>query len=816
MKQLFSLFLILVCTFSAQAQPGNIKGNLHNAKDSSSIMGASIILYRSNDSAIVKAESTDHNGAFVLDNIPPGNYYLNISSIGFKSQSIKNIHLSEGKQLNIGAIQLLESATTLENVVVKATRPLIERKTDKLVFNIGSDISAPTSTALEMLEKAPGVTVDADGNISLKGKSGVVIMIDDRPTYMSASELTNYLKSLPASSLDQFEIMTNPSARYDAAGNSGIINIKTKKVKNQGFNGSFTTSVRVNNKFSNSENFNFNYRNGKINLFGNYSLSLQNFKQEQTILRLFRNPNTKNIDGRFDQLSFREGFNNSHNLRLGMDYYAGKNTIAGFVFTGNKSNDRTDFSSDSWFKDANNNPDSGLIATNRFDQKTNKFSGNLNVRHQFNSGKSSMTADLDYIVYDIPYTTTLITRYFLPDQSQYRPQTYLSGNIPALIKVYSGKTDFKFPIEKLGQIEAGLKASIVRTDNNAQYKNRIAGHDEDDLGKSNHFIYEENILAGYISWSKQIEKWSFQAGLRAENTHALGHQLGNAIVPDSSFTKDYVNLFPTAYISFAVDKNNQIGLNTGRRIQRPGYASLNPFLYYIDEYTYQAGNVYLQPQFTNVYEISHDFKSLIHSSISYSYTTDAITETLIPDAEKKVIYQTADNLATQKDLAFSSGIYLKTGKHLKTNLSAGVNYKSFEGKISDNYLVNTSGWMYMIKMSEQGSFGKGWSAGLDAFYISKQPYGQLHLGEMWRVDASLLKSVLKDKGSLSFSVRDIFNSQKFEVYTYGENLNIKSINQSSNPTFSVSFRYNFGKPIKGLKNYQSGSAADEQSRIGGK
>lgn len=814
MKQLFLFCIFLLIAGFIRAQGINIRGDLYNLKNNSPVAEASIMVYNVQDSSIVKTGLSAADGSFRIENVTPGKYFLEISSVGYSNYQTEELGVGKTEDVNLGKIFLHESSQMLDGIVISAKRPLIQHKADKLVFNVASSLSAATSSALDILEKAPGVTVDKDGNISLRGKSGVVVLIDDRPTYMSNADLASYLKGLPASSLSQLEIMTNPSAKYDAAGNSGVINIITKKTKSDGFNSTLTSSLSYADKISGHGNLNFNLRKGKVNVFGNYSYTNDNSNREQTFFRAFKDAGTKNIVSTFDQSTHQSDHDINNNLKLGLDYYAGKNTTAGFVFTGFYDKDNFTLWGDSWFKGQSNERDSGITTKSQIIQISKNLSFNTNLRHNFNSSGAKMTTDLDYIVYNNPQTTSLATNYFLPDGSEKRPSTLLTGDLPSLIKIYSGKIDFIIPLKHIGEIQTGLKASHVRTDNNAMYENSFQGHQEADLGKSNHFIYNENIQAAYISWNKQIKKWGFQVGLRSENTQSSGHQLGNAVVKDSSFTKHYLNFFPSAYLTFNADNNNTFGVNFGRRIQRPDYSSLNPFFFFIDEYTYQAGNVFLQPQFTNRVELTHNFKSLLHSSVSYSHTAKAITQIIRQDIQKKIIYQTNDNVGNQSGITFSSGINLKTGRHLATNLDMILDYEKYEGQISPDYYLKSAKWMYTAKINEQADFGKGWSGELSGFYITPQVYGQASIGRIWRADGSLQKKMMHDKGSVGFSVRDIFQSQKSRFQIVNNGIDIRSVVTRPAPKFSISFKYSFGKAIKGLKRYDSGSASDEQNRVG--
>lgn len=814
MKLFFISLLFLMAAVKSTAQDAGIRGRILDEKTNFPIAGATVAIYNVSDTSMEKEVASGAEGVFLIQNLRYGKYFLEITSVGYSTYRSNLFKLSKEDELNLGDFKLRQSSEILEGIIIAARKPMIENKADKLIYNVGSDVAIATSSAMDVLEKAPGVNVDKDGNISLRGKSGVVVLIDDRPTYMSNTDLANYLKSIPASSLEQLEIMTNPSAKYDAEGNSGIINIKTKKTKKPGLNGNASSSVRYADQFSSSGSLNFNYRKGKTNLFGNYSFSDNNFKGRQTIKRYFKDSESNDYTSLFDQLGNRTNHFINNNLKVGLDYYINRNTIVGMAVSGYHTKGNHLSLSDSWFREISGSPDSGLIVRSLINGITNNFSANMNLRHNFDSTGRKMTADVDYIIYDKLQTTSVLTKYIFPDGEEWKPVSLLTGKTPATIQIFSAKIDFSLPFKNIGLIETGIKGSRVTTDNDARYSNRIEDKDVPDYRKSNHFIYQENLMAAYITWNKRINKWSFQAGVRAENTMAFGHQLGNEIIKDSSFKKRYLNIFPTAYVNFNLNKENTFGLNIGRRIQRPNYADLNPFLYFVDEYTYQAGNVYLQPQFTNQAELSYGYKSIIRTALAYNHTSGAITEIIKQDAGKKIIYQTKDNVATQTGITLSTGASLRTGKLLSSNLDFVLNYAKYEGQISPDYFLDTRKWMYTIKLVEQADFGKGWAAEIDGYYYSPMIYGQIAIDKNWRLDGSVEKKILKEKGSIGFSLKDIFNSRKFKGTIKSNNMNVAVTNVSNNPVAGLSFRYSFGKPIKGLRHYKAGGASDEEGRVG--
>jgi len=398
------------------------------------------------------------------------------------------------------------------------------------VINVDAAITNAGTTAMEVLEKSPGVTVDKDGNISLKGKQGVMIMMDGRPSYLSGQELANLLKNMPSSAIDQIEIMTNPSAKYDAAGNSGIINIKTKKNKIKGLNGNLSTSI-IQGKFTKTNNsLNLNYRTGKVNLFGNYSYSYWHGYENLYILRNFRNIVTKNLETVFDQQSNMQHSSQEHNVKLGLDFYANKKTTAGIVFSGFINPSRNNGVNTTLLESPDKVVDSIVFANNSEKGKSNNISLNFNLHHSFDSTGKEFTVDLDYLTYYQAKNQFFENSYLNPDYSQRRPDGQLKGTLPARVNIYSAKTDFTFPLKKTAKIETGLKSSYVTTDNDALYQNNTPTGYVTDEGKTNHFIYKENINAAYINYCTvnfSFNEWFFSSDCNFFQSFHISRQLQN-------------------------------------------------------------------------------------------------------------------------------------------------------------------------------------------------------------------------------------------------------------------------------------------------
>ena len=807
-------FLIISRLLTAQVSEGSISGIVADGGDQKIIDAATVSLFRAKDSSLFKINLTDKKGNFLFEHVPFGKYYILASSTGHFQTYSHLLEVKNNSVVHAGTLQLTNNVKTLSavNVTAAIKKPFIERKIDRTIINVDAAITNAGTTALEVLEKSPGITVDKDGNISLKGKQGVMVMMDGRPSYLGPQELASLLKNMPSSAIDQIEIMTNPSAKYDAAGNSGIINIKTKKNKASGLNGNFSTSI-IQGKYTKTNNsVNLNYHTGKVNLFGNYSYSYWQGFEDLIILRNFRNTVTKNLETVFDQQSYMKRNSQQHNIKFGMDFYANKKTTAGIVFSGYLNPGHNNGKNTTLLKNASDVIDSIVFATNSEKRKSNNLSVNLNLRHSFDTTGKEYTIDLDYLNYYQDKNQFYENKYLNPDYSERLPMGELKGALPATVNIYSAKTDFTFPIKKTAKIEAGLKSSYVTTDNDALYQNNTPGGYVTDEGKTNHFIYKENINAAYINYNKQIKKWGFQAGLRAENTNAKGHQLGNSTRPDSSFTKNYIDLFPTAYISFEANKKNTFSINYGRRIDRPSYGDLNPFYYFLDEYTYEVGNTLLQPQYTDNIEISHTYNGFLTTTINYSNTKNVFTDVLKQITSERKTFLTKENIATRTNAGLAVSAYFPVTKFLTTNIYSNVVYNTYKGELDGGYL-NVDNVGFFGNISNQLKFKKGWSAEVSGFYMSKGIESQLVRDAMWRLDAGLQKQILKNKGTLKLSVRDIFASQNFTGYVNYQDIDvyIKSLHDSR--TASLTFTYRFGKPIQNQQRRKTGGASDEQSRV---
>lgn len=817
MRKLLTLVTLALTTLSLtsqaqQTKTGKITGTVIDG-NVKTIESATIQLLRGKDSSVIKMAVADKTGKFEFENLSEGNYLVAISAVGHTKGFSEPVAISASNQsVVLKTIELVPQAKSISGVTVTAKRPPVEVKAGKMIVNVDASPTNAGLNALEVLEKSPGVSIDNDGNISLKGKQGVTILIDGKPTYMSGADLANLLKSMQSNGLDQIEIMTNPPAKYDAAGNSGIINIKTKKGVVKGMNGSvnlgYTQGVypRLNG------GVNLNYRNQKFNIFGNYNGGTYEGFNNLSINRNFYSAGV--LSGTSDQLSRPHFKGNYHNLKLGMDYNLSRKDILGFVVNTNVNDNDEDPTSQSNIRDANGKI---IYTLKSAGDNTRKFFGlttNLNYKHTFDSTGREITADVDYATYDNKSLTALHTQTFDPFDNK-TSDILLAGTIPSDINIYSAKTDYVHPFNKSTKLEAGLKSSYVKTDNQVGYM-RTQGNVTTPDGRSNHFLYEENINAAYAVLSKSMKKWELTAGLRLENTNAKGHQFSN----DSAFKRNYTNLFPNVAVGYNASEKNQFHFSYSKRISRPNYDNLNPFIYFLDSLTYGQGNPYLQPQFTHNFEVSHTFKRILTTTLNYTVTNDVITQMLKQDTEKRITYQTQENFASMKQLGLAVMVNTPIKKWWNLNLYTNV----FNNKYNGMYISQENGAMvntpieiqftsFMVNMTNTFTFSKGWSAEVSGWYRSKAAEGILVANDMGALNAAITKQVMKKKGTVKLGMRDILYTQQFSGYAKYADVDVVLASKRDSRQVNLSFTYRFGKTNIAPARRKNGGAGDEQNRV---
>lgn len=799
---IISILLINVFTGFAQSKSLIIKGN--------TLSGATVLLLKSTDSSLVASSVADKQGAFSLTAVTVGKYVISSEYVGYQKKYSNIISISEGDIVAVQNLPLEKNFKEIDAVLVTAKKPMVEYKLDKTVLNVDAMVSNTGATALEALEKAPGVLVDKDGNISLKGKQGVVVLIDGKRTYMSGTELTAYLSGLPASTIQNIELISNPSAKYDAEGNAGVININTKKLKQRGFNGSASLSYGQGFYGKTNNSLNLNYRINKWNFYTSLSGNYRREFQDLDINRKYFDA-SKNLVTAFEQVTKKNKERSYFSSKIGADYYASSKTIFGIILTSNAAPTTEFGTSLSLLSNKNFLLDSMVDAIRSQKSKWNNNGVNLNMRHTIDTTGRELTADIDFIQYksnDDQYFDNAI----LNADGSFRYNDILIGELPSTINIYSAKLDYTHPLQKTLKLDAGLKFSYVNTDNLANYYNVDNGIKTIDWTKTNHFTYTENINAAYINASKTIKKWGIQIGLRAENTNLTGNQFGNPLpnYPDSSFSRGYTNVFPTSYFSYTLNDKNNFGFSYGRRISRPDYEDLNPFLFFLDKYTSERGNPFLKPVYAHVFELSHNYGRMFNSSINYTHSKDLINGSFLEDGYN--IINTRDNFGRSDNLTIAVNFNKKIAKFWQLMLYNEFAYQELRGLSTDKDLKIKASW-YSANLTNQFKFNKGWSAELGGFYRGRTREGQIQVNKLMQLQAGVKKEILKGKGAFNVSLRDFTGPMKVTGNLNFAVTQADFTQQRDSRVVTLGFNYRFGKPIKGVKNKKSGGADAEQNRV---
>jgi hypothetical protein len=764
-----------------------------------------VYLMDSSNKSIVKTEFTDQSGRFLFENVSKGTYLIKISENG--KQKYLGEPFQAAENIDLKNILIKSEVNNLQEVVVAKAKPYIERQDGKTILNVENSIAATGSSAFEILEKAPGIRIDQNDNVSLRGKNGIIVQIDGKPTPMSGSNLANYLRGIPSGSIEKIEFITNPSSKYDAAGTS-IINIKMKKDKRKGTNGSLAVSYGQGKYPKNNNSVSLSHRDRKINVFGNYSFAYREGFNKLLLDRSFYE--NGNFAGAYDQNNYLKMTFRNHLARAGMDYLLNDKHTLGIIVSGvnNRFNPTGNNFSDVY--DESHTKVSRFETRNHSHENWRNGSANLNYKYVIDTTGTEFTTDFDYANYGNKTNQNFDTDYFNLDGSQAPPQYRLHGDIKGGLDIYAVKSDFVTNLKSKIKLETGVKSSFVKADNNLSYYNRSTGIDVFDTSKSNHFIYKENINAAYINASKEFGKWNTQFGLRLENTNIKGQQLvGSSFI----FNDSYVQLFPSALVSYAVNPKNSIEFNYSRRIQRPGYDQLNPFKFFLDETTYKEGNPYLKPQTTHSFEFTHVLNQKIYTTLSFSRTNNNITETISPsETEDRVTVQTTRNLDNVDIYSLSLILPLNVAKWWDTTNNFNFYVGSYSGTVANTTLSNSGNFTWNFNSVNNFKLGNGFFAELSANYQAKENYAFDNIEPIWFVNTGIQKK-FKNKSSLKLAVNDIFNTNEIQATTkftsYVEHFKVKRDSQ----VIILSYTYNFGHG-NGTTRRRTGGAEASKQRAG--
>ncbi|WP_121352874.1 TonB-dependent receptor domain-containing protein [Flavisolibacter nicotianae] len=822
MKKIFTCVLAGMLTAAAFAQAGKGKATVTVLNGQNApVEGATVELLRSKDSALVKSAISDKAGAAEIDGITPSGYMVRISVVGYTPSYSKTFDVKEGETVSVPSIAMKEKAENqLQGVTVSARKPFIQRLNDRLVVNVENSVVNAGSAAIDVLERSPGITLDQNDNIILRGKQGVIVMIDGRPSPMTGADLANYLRGLPVNAIERIEIITNPSSKYDAAGNSGIIDIRLKKDQRLGSNGTLTAgySQGVYPKWNAGSTF--NYRNKGVNVFGNYNYA---YREMLNHLLINRNFYTNGVfKGSDDKDNFMFMNLKSHTARLGADFFPSKNTIVGVVVNGNFNgfNRRADINT--VVNDLSFQPDFRFnsISTNK-DHFDNVFA-NINLKQKLDSNGKELTADVDYGVFKNGSLTRTSSLFYNLNGSKRKEDDILDGDQAGKLTLKTAKVDLTNPLKNGAKLEAGVKTSYVSSDNDAKFYNVTPSEITVDATKTNRFYYEEYNNAAYTNFSKEYKKFNLQLGLRGELTNLRTRQVKG----DRQYSKDYFQLFPSAFFNYKLKPEQTLGVSVSRRIDRPGYSELNPFLFQVDATIYSTGNPLLKPQMTWSYELNYTLKNL-NFTFAYSHTTDPQNGVLAkildviptfeikPGQDSNITVQIPVNLESSDYLGFTASAPVRINKWWSMMNNFNLFYNKFNGNLSGAQL-NDGKPAANIRTNNTFTFKKGWTAELNANLNTGGRYGYMVFQPQWGLGTGVQKTLLDGKGTLRFNITDIFwtSLPKARVEYKGSYVENWHAYRDSRVA-SLTFTYRFGNSKVQAARRRTTASEEERQRAGG-
>jgi hypothetical protein len=802
---LFSFLLFFSFISNAQSE-GKIEGKI-NSQKGGALIGATISLFTI-ASEPLQVKSTDSTGYFLFSGLKNGIFSITISYTGYDTYRIDSIIIDNNNRIVVINQTLNPSGDKMQEVVVTSRKRYIEQRIDRTIVNVEENLANAGVTALDALKNAPGVTVDQNENLLLKSKAGVQVYIDDKPVNLSGDELASYLKSIPASTISKIELMTNPPARYEAEGTAGIINIRTKRSKGQGWTGSFSTSYGQGIYWKNTNSLNLSYKQGKINTFLNISYIANRNYRKINIARQFEKSD-QSIESIFEQDSKFRLKREAWNLRTGFDYFLNKKNVLGLVFNYNVSPFEQDIYNSNYLMNAERQIDSTVLANNLQDSKSKNPGLNINYSHTWDEKGSSLNLNLDYIGYDYKNDQFFMNTTYYPNKPPGEPEEIIA-NLPSKINIYSFKADNSIIMENETSLDGGFKFSYVNSDNIASFFNIKNNIPIPDYNRSNQFKYEEYINAAYINFNKTLKQFTFQTGLRFENTISKGDQTGNIQRPDSSFKRNYSNLFPTIYMLYKLDSSSkhQLSFSYGRRIDRPYYQDMNPFITIVDRFTYFAGNPYLRPQFSDKVELSHIYNNTLTTTVFYNTTKDIRDEVIRQDGN--IFISTFGNIGKRVTVGVNLSAYWQPVRWLITNFYTEVANTRFDAVIS-NIPIDINRTYWRVYLDNQFDLGKQWNVSMSVNYNTKNIQGQFLNDPLLFVQMGGGKKILKGKGSIRLNFTDIFYTwQPKGTINFIPKTRASFKNYFDSRVVNISFSYNFGSKDKVNRQRQS---VDEENRI---
>ncbi len=806
---LAAVYLVLVPQPDLYAQTVNdnrasVTGTVLDT-DGTGLQAATAALYALPDSSLVSGAATDDQGMFLIGSIRPGSYFVRVSFIGYTTTDTPTVQLVASQTYKVEDISLSADGMSLSAVNVDAERALIEVQPDKTVLNVQGTINATGSNGLELLKKSPGVVVDNNDNIILSGKNGVQIYIDGKPSPLSTEDIAAQLRSMQSSEIDAIEIITNPGARYDAEGNAGIINIRLRRDMSLGFNSTLDLGYAqgANARYNASSTFNF--RTSKFNTFGSYAFS---GGDSEGYLNLYRIQN--NV--LFDQKSISQSSGPSNTFRLGSDFFLGENATLGLLVTGYVNDaDRVNSSRTPITDLTTNSTSSVLEAISDNDGVRRNVFVNGNFRWDNRKGITT-NADADFGLFYNGSVGFQPNLYRNPNDPSDILENVFASRSPTDIAIYAAKVDHERMLGS-GKLGFGTKVSSVETDNVYQFFSVDNNVRTIDVDRSNDFVFRETIAAGYANYSGSSGALNYSGGVRAEYTGSKGELTAMKPSNNDTVTRDYVDIFPSAGLSVQANQNNQVRLNYSRRIDRPSYGDLNPFEFKLDELSFARGNPFLQPQYTHSVSLTHTYKYVLNTSVSYSKTNDFFARISDSTDVSRTVLETI-NMDFQKVLSATVSLPYSpiTWWNTYTSLT-GYNTRN-RAELGAGRTVDVEATVGSLYHQSTFTLPKNWTFELSGWFNSPSLWGAVYkVDSNFSIDTGVRKRLFDGRADVKVAVSDVFKTAPWRGVQEFSGFYVDASGGWESRVLRVSFSYLFGNSqVKKVRERSLGTE-DEASRV---
>lgn len=803
---IFLIFLVYSLCAAAQEKTGLLLRVKLADKNGKPLEAANLLLYRQADSALVKADISNAMGICEFEAIAPGIYYIRAELLGYKLAGNAAIAIPETSTVGFEAALVMEhEANTLAGVQVQSRKVLVEKKSDRVVLNVENSIVGSGNSALDLIKLAPGVRIDKSDNVLVNGKKGVFLLIDGKQTYFTEDQLSNFLKNTPSETIAQIELITNPSARYDASGNTGIINIKTKKGQKYGCNGSANLTGGYGKKGRFNAGTNMNYRTALVNVYGNFNYSERRPFDTRDICRYIQTHEGEQL---FHQYTYSDNLLRNTMYKLGVDYFLAQGHTLGIMVNGYESTAKKEGESRNAMGSAAGSVDSILHTQTNNHDKYHNVLVNLNYKGVLDSSGRELNVDADYSAFKNTGFLNMNNRLTDGKGAAVLNGDAIRNNTLTHIYIKSIKADFVQPMGKDTRLELGGKYSRVKAGNDLNYDSLLNGQYVHSSTQSADFLYKEKILAGYATLNTKWRKTGLSAGVRVEHTHSDG----NSVTLQQQVKRNYTNVFPALSIEQELNENNVLSLALNRRIDRPGYQDLNPFLFFLDRFTYISGNPFLKPQYTNNIELGYTFRSKYYASLAYSKTSDVILEYLQQNDSTKVTIDTKRNFSSLQTWALAVNAPVDIAPWWTTSNSVNLSYNKYSIETGSN-IYAPSRFSYDLKSTHMFKLGGGWKSELSAGYYSRFIDGIFNGQSQCLISAGVQKSILGNKADIKLSVNDILANGRFYGTAQYDNLNMFIRNRYESRRVMLALSWRFGNSnVKAARERNSG-VSGEQSRI---